>query len=122
MFFWILIYSLMLAVSQVLLKLGINQIGAFSAHGTKQLVDLALSLALNGYVISGVILMASSFFLWITILSWFKLSLALPLTSLGFVFVAILSYFMLDEKLFLHNYLGIALIAAGTFLLLLKQG
>jgi uncharacterized membrane protein len=65
--------------------------------------------------------MASSFFLWLTILSWFKLSLAFPLTALAYVIVAVLSYFMLNEKLFLHNYLGIVLIAFGIFLLLFKQ-
>ena len=121
MLFWVVIYSFILAFSQVLLKLGLDQVGSFSVHGTKQLFDLALALISNGYVLSGVIMTASSFFLWMTILSWFKLSLALPLTSLSFVFVAVLSYFMLNEKLLLYNYLGIALIAAGTYLLLLKQ-
>jgi uncharacterized membrane protein len=70
---------------------------------------------------SGTVLMASSFFLWLTILSWFKLSLAFPLSSLAYVTVAVLSYLMLNEKLFPHNYLGIILIAFGIFLLLYKQ-
>jgi drug/metabolite transporter (DMT)-like permease len=65
--------------------------------------------------------MASSYFLWMTILSWFKLSVAFPLTSLAFVFVAVLSYFLLNEKLLPLNYWGIVLITSGIFFLLYKQ-
>ncbi len=120
-FLWILFYTSVLALSQVLLKLGLNQIGGFSIKDQKEIFALASSLLRNFYVMSGMVLMASSFFLWITILSWFKLSLAFPLTSLAYVIVAALSYLMLNERLFPHNYLGIGLIACGIFLLLYKQ-
>jgi uncharacterized membrane protein len=119
--FWILVYTSALAFSQVLLKLGLIQIGSFSAKGFNDLLSLFLAVISNIYVVCGTILMASSFFLWLAILSWFKLSLAFPMTALGFVIVAILSYFMLNEKLFFHNYLGILFITLGIFLLLYKQ-
>ena len=119
--FWILIYTLILASSQVLLKLGLIQIGAFSARGIKDIIDLLFSLIMNPYIVSGTVLMASSYFLWLAILSWFKLSIAFPMTGLAFIFVAILSYFILGERLFYYNYIGILFVALGIFLLLYRH-
>lgn len=118
---WILIYTLVLASSQVLLKLGLIQIGAFGARGIKDIIGLLFLLIRNPYVVSGTVLMASSYFLWLAILSWFKLSIAFPMTALGFIFVAILSYFILGERLFYYNYIGVLFIAFGIFLLLYRH-
>ncbi|MDD5382913.1 MAG: hypothetical protein PHH60_04590, partial [Candidatus Margulisbacteria bacterium] len=60
-------------------------------------------------------------FLWLAMLSWFKLSLIFPLTAFVYVFVALLSYFLLYEKLMPVNYFGVVLIALGIFFLLYKQ-
>ena len=117
---WVVFYCLMLAFSQLLLKLGINRIGPFSAKSPVDIFNLLLTALKDPYVIFGTALMASSYFLWMAILSWFKLSLAFPLTAIGFIFVALLSYFILGEKLLVYNYLGIGLIAGGIFLLLYK--
>jgi len=119
--FWIVIYTLVLAYSQVLLKIGLNQVGAINIRDSKDAITLAFTILKNFPVVFGVILMASSFFLWLYILSWFKLSLAFPLTALVYVFVAILSAFLLKEKLYLYNYSGILLIAIGIFFLLYKH-
>jgi drug/metabolite transporter (DMT)-like permease len=119
--FWIIIYALVLALSQVLLKFGLSQIGAFKIAGVKDVFFFLSAAARNPFALFGTIMMASSYFLWMTILSWFKLSVAFPLTSLAFIFVAVLSYFLLNEKLLPLNYLGIVLITSGIFLLLYKQ-
>lgn len=116
--FWIVIYTLILAYSQILLKLGISQIGGI---GFDHPIELIFSIFKNVYIISGTILMASSYFLWLAILSWFKLSLVFPLTAIGFIFVAILSYFVLNEKLLFINYIGILFITLGIVLLLYKS-
>ena len=119
-FFWIIIYTFMLAFGQVLLKLGVNQVGTFSAKGMEEALQIAFSVIKNPYIIGACTLMTSSFILWMAILSWFKLSLALPLTAITYIIVAVLSYFMLDEKLALLNYFGIVLVTAGVFLLVYK--
>ena len=119
--FLILIYNLFLALSQVFLKTGLTKVGHFHVNEIKGVFAFAFATLRNPYILLGTALMASSFFLWIVILSWVKLSIAFPMTALGFVFIALLSYFMLGEKLLLHNYLGIGLISAGVFLLLFKQ-
>jgi drug/metabolite transporter (DMT)-like permease len=121
LFFLIVTYNFFLALSQVFLKTGLTAIGSFNINQAKDIFNLAFALLKNWHVLLGTALLASSFFLWIFILSWVKLSIAFPMTALGFVFIALLSYFMLGEKLLLHNYLGIGLISAGVFLLLFKQ-
>lgn len=120
LFFWIIVYTLMLASSQILLKVGLTRIGSLVIKEAKDIINLSLIILKNPYIIFGTALMASSYFLWLAILSWFKLSIAFPLTALAFVFVALLSYFILGERLLLYNYLGIGLIAVGIFLLLYK--
>ena len=119
-FFWIFIYTFLLAFGQVLLKLGVNQIGTFSAKGIEEALQIVFLAIKNPYIIGACTLMTSSFFLWMAILSWFKLSLALPLTAITYIIVAVLSYFMLDEKLALLNYFGIVLVTAGVFFLVYK--
>jgi uncharacterized membrane protein len=121
LFLWILVYTSVLALSQIMLKIGLNQVGSFSAKGFKELFALAQLVVTNTYVLFGTLLMAGSYFLWLAILSWFKLSIAFPMTAVGFVLVALFSFFMLGEKLLPINYLGILLIACGIFLLLFKQ-
>lgn len=121
MLFWLIIYCAMLASSQLLLKIGLNKIGAFSIKSFSDLLTHSLLIIKSPFIVFGTIMMASSYFLWMTILSWFKLSIAFPMTALAFIFVAILSFLFLEEKLLWHNYFGVVLIAAGIFLLLFKQ-
>jgi len=92
----------------------------FSLQNTRDALLLLPALLKNPYFLLGTGLMAASFFLWLVILSWFKLSLVFPLTALTYIFVALLSYLMLGEKLLLQNYAGIMLIALGIFFLLYK--
>ena len=110
---WVAVYAAIVASSQIFLKLGVNQTGAIQLKN-------ALAAIRNPYVIVGTLLMTSSFFVWISILSMFKLGLAFPLTAMVYVFVAGLAYLVLGERLMLHNYAGILLIAAGIFFLLYK--
>lgn len=117
---WMGLYALILALSQVILKAGTTQIGGVSIKGTGDILPFLFSLIRNPLVLVGTLMLASSYFLWVYILSWVKLSIAFPLTALAYVLVAFLSYFLLGEKLLLINYLGIALIAGGIFFLLYK--
>jgi uncharacterized membrane protein len=117
---WILIYTLLLASSQIILKTGAGQIGGISFKGMGDLIPLILKVITNPMVIMGTLCMASSFLLWIYILSWFKLGVVFPLTAITYIFVALLSFFFLGEKLSAFNYTGIVLVAAGIFFLLYK--
>ncbi|MBI5399247.1 hypothetical protein HZB07_01330 [Candidatus Saganbacteria bacterium] len=119
-FFWVFIYSLTIAFSQILLKIGLTKMAVFSANNFNELFLVGWSVLRNPYILFGTALMGGSYFLWLAILSWFNLSLAYPLTAIGFIFVAVLSNIMLGETMFLYNYFGIIIIAGGIFLLLYK--
>ena len=119
--FWILVYTFIMAVSQVLLKIGLSHFGTISVKTWQDILPLITVIIHNYYILGGTILMGSSFFLWLAMLSWFKLGLIFPMTALVYVFVALLTHFWLGEELYIYNYFGILLIAAGIFFLLFKQ-
>jgi len=118
--FWILFYTLVMAFSQILLKFGVSQIGGLKIATSRDVFLITFQVLKNPLIMGSIVLMVSSFFLWLYILSWFKLGLIFPLTALTYVFVALMSYFMPGEKLSLFNYSGIILIAVGVFFLLYK--
>jgi len=115
-----MIYTLLLASSQIILKTGASQLGGISLKGAGDVFPVFFKVITNPTVVIGTLCMASSFLMWIYILSWFKLGVVFPLTAITYVFVALLSYFFLGEKLSVFNYTGIAFIAAGIFFLLYK--
>lgn len=117
---WILFYTLVLASSQIILKSGAAQIGGISLKGLGDIFPLALAIIKNPVVILGTLLMASSFFLWLYILSWYKLGLVFPMTALTYVFVALMSLIFLGERLSALNYFGVILTASGIFFLLYR--
>jgi drug/metabolite transporter (DMT)-like permease len=113
-------YTLVLASSQILLKVGTLQLGHFSVKGPADIFPLLLVIIRNPMIVLGTVLMASSFFLWLYILSWFKIGQVFPMTALVYVFVALMSYFLLGERLSTIHYFGIALVTAGIGFLLYK--
>ena len=117
---WIVVYTFILAASQIILKIGVSQIGGFKIHNLNDFFALIIPILTNPMLILGVVLMGATFLAWMYILSWFKLSVVFPLTALTYVFVAIMASLVLGEKLLLINYLGILLIAGGIFCLLYK--
>jgi len=117
---WMFIYTLVMALGQIFLKMGMSKMAGFSLQSTKDAFLILPGLLRSPYILLGAGLMAASFVLWLFILSWFRLSLVFPLTALTFVFVVLLSYFMLGEKMLIQNYAGIVLIAFGIFFLLYK--
>ena len=120
LFAWILFYTLIMAFSQALLKLGTNGIAIFQFKGVKDVFPFVFQVIKNPYILVSIFLMSSSFFLWMYILSRFKLGLVFPLTALTYVFVALISFFIFGERLSYFNYFGIILIASGVFFLLYR--
>lgn len=120
LFIWILFYTAVMALSQALLKLGTNGIGVFQFKAAKDVFVFIFQVIRNPYILVSVLLMSSSFFLWMYILSRFKLGVVFPLTALTYVFVALISFFVFGERLSYFNYFGIMLIASGVFFLLYR--
>lgn len=98
------------SVGDVLLSVGMKQIGAISAT---RWFSLLIALR-NPFVILGIIFLLVFFGSYLTALSWADLTYVLPATSLGYVIVALLSKFLLHESVSASRWFGILLITAGV--------
>ncbi|MFH2033937.1 MAG: EamA family transporter [Candidatus Margulisiibacteriota bacterium] len=117
---WILVYTGLLATSQVFLKWGVGHLGGIKLKSIADVLPLIIKILTDPLIIVGTLMMLATYFVWIFILSWFDLGMAFPLTALTYVFVAILAFVLLGERMTLQNYAGIFLIAGGVFFLLYK--
>jgi len=105
--------SILLAVSgQFLLKKGMNKIGNVNLSEVGSVLIKVMS---NGYILTALVVFCVAFFLWLLVLSKFDLSFAYPLVSIGYILVALVSFVFLKENLSLMRWVGIILIAVGSF-------
>lgn len=80
-----------------------------------------LRIMLNIRYLIGFSLYASSFIMFMFILSKYKLNVAYPLaTALFFVYISLASYFVLKEPFMVHQVIGIVFCLIGIILVGLK--
>ncbi|MGB9859837.1 MAG: EamA family transporter [Moorellaceae bacterium] len=110
--FLLLILSIVLgALAQVLFKLGVGHGGL--GWGFPGLI----AVLARPYILSGILLFAASFILWLRVLSTYELGYAYPMVSLSYVIVTLASHFFLGESLPPGRLLGLAFILLGIILL-----
>lgn len=114
-YFIVLICVILNVISQLLLKMGVNEIGCFE-YNVGSLVSVGLRAATSPGIIFGLFLYALSFVLWLVVLSRLEVSLAYPLLSIGYIIVPFVSCLFLGETLPLSRLIGICIIIAGVFL------
>lgn len=87
----------------------------------QSLVDIGSTLVHSPYFWLGIVCMASSFVIWMTVLSSIDLSVAFPLGSLSFIMIPILSVIFLHEEVPLLRWVGIAFIVSGIITLSISE-
>lgn len=102
------------AISQMLLKHGMNTIGKFE-FGGDSLWKMAPVVGLNPYVIGGLAVLVFSMGLHLMALSRVDLSFAYPFLSISYVLVLLAGYFWFGEAITPARIGGVALICVGTF-------
>jgi multidrug transporter EmrE-like cation transporter len=102
------------ALSQMLLKHGMNTIGSFDFSG-QSLSRMLPIVAFNPYVIGGLLVLVFSMGLHLMALSRVELSFAYPFLSISYVLVLIAGYFLFGESISASRIAGVALICVGTF-------
>lgn len=100
---------------QILLKIGMGQIGAFSML-SRGIVLQYLRIFFNPYVFAGLSAYFLSTVFWLYLISRVPLSLAYPMLSLGYIVIALISWIVFKEKISLINWAGIFLIMLGVSL------
>jgi multidrug transporter EmrE-like cation transporter len=102
------------AMSQILLKQGMNTIGKFDFSGGN-LLSMIPVVALNPFVVGGLAVLVFSMGLHLMALSRVELSFAYPFLSVSYVLVLIAGYFWFGEAVNASRMIGVALICGGTY-------
>jgi drug/metabolite transporter (DMT)-like permease len=102
------------AVGDIFLTQGMKSSGDISAMGFRQIVETVLKCLTNWRLILGTVLQAVYFSLWLAVLSWEDLSVALPLQALSYIVVAFLAQWFLGENVSTMRWAGICLICVGV--------
>jgi drug/metabolite transporter (DMT)-like permease len=103
------------AAAQLLLKSGMDKIGAF-AFSWNNVIPIAWQVAINPYIITGLCCYVMSVVVWLLALSRLEVSIAYPLLSLGYIVNAIAAYYLLHENLSMTRITGIVVILIGVYL------
>ncbi len=103
------------ATGDMLLSKGMKEIGDVSLR-LAALPQVGWQVLSNRLVLAGAALLSLFFVLWLAVLSWTDLSVALPLTALSYVFGAFLAKHCLGEHLCAGRWAGTLLICLGVVL------
>ena len=104
------------AVGDIFLTQGMKGAGDMSAMSFRQILDTAFKALSNWRLILGTAFQAVYFGLWLAVLSWEDLSVALPLQALSYLVVAFLAQWYLGEQVSGVRWAGICLICVGVAL------
>jgi len=100
----------------VLLAKGMRPVGDLTEAPSGHLGGMILRAVSSPWLLLGVILQASFFAIYLTLLSRADVSQVLPLTALDYIVVALLAHWVLGEGITVIRWAGIAFIVVGVAL------
>jgi uncharacterized membrane protein len=112
----VLIAGLLGGAGHVLLSKGMKTVGDLTEAPTSRLGGMVGRTVTNPWVLTGVVLQASFFFLYLTLLSRADVSKILPMTAFDYIVVALLAQMFLAEPVTPARWTGIGLIVLGVFM------
>lgn len=114
----LIIISISIAVGgQLLLKIGMNRIGALDFSGIGSLFKFFTQVLRSPIVVLGLFMYVISAALWLIVLSAVDLSFAYPFIGLTYVFVLVLSKFLLKEDVNPVRWIGTIIITIGVIVI-----
>ena len=113
----VLIAATLGGTGHVFLSKGMRPVGDLTEAPSGRIGAMVTRAVSNPWLILGVVLQASFFFIYLTLLSRADVSLVLPLTAVDYVVVTILAQYVLGEVVTPIRWAGVGLIAAGVGLL-----
>ena len=102
------------AISQMMLKQGMNTIGKFEFSGGN-LWSMLPVVAFNPWVVGGLAVLVFSMGLHLMALSRVELSFAYPFLSISYILVLIAGYVWFGETVNTSRMIGVGFICVGTF-------
>ena len=104
-------------VGDILLAKGMKEMGDLSAMNLRGIMDATMRALTSPKLMIGTAMLAIFFFLWLAVLSWEDLSVALPMQALNYVLVAFLSQYFLGEVVSPLRWAGTVLVCIGVILI-----
>ncbi len=104
-------------IGDILLAKGMKEMGDISAMNLRGILEAAVRALSNPKLITGTVMLAVFFFLWLAVLSWEDLSVALPMQALNYVLVAFLSQYFLGEVVSPLRWAGTILVCVGVMMI-----
>jgi drug/metabolite transporter (DMT)-like permease len=104
-------------VGDILLAKGMKELGDLSTMNLRGIFEVAIRAMTTWKIIVGTAMLAMFFFLWLAVLSWEDLSVALPMQAINYVLVAILAKYILHEQISPLRWAGIFLVCVGVIMI-----
>ena len=104
------------SLGNLFLSTGMKQYGASPPLGGPWLLQTAVRVVTNSWLIAGVLLLLIFLGAYLTALSWADLSFVLPATAPAYLLTEGLSRFFLNETVSVTRWAGTVLIVVGTWL------
>jgi drug/metabolite transporter (DMT)-like permease len=109
-------------IGDLLLAKGMKELGDISTMNLRGILNVAVQALTTPKLIVGTAMLAVFFFLWLAVLSWEDLSVALPMQALNYVLVAFLSQYFLGEVVSPMRWTGTVLVCIGVVLITRSGG
>jgi drug/metabolite transporter (DMT)-like permease len=113
----VLIAAVLGGTGHVFLAKGMRPVGDLTEASSDRRGAMVVRAISNPWLIFGVVLQASFFFIYLVLLTRDDVSLVLPLTAIDYIVVAVLAQYMLGEIVTPIRWAGMGLIVAGVGLL-----
>jgi drug/metabolite transporter (DMT)-like permease len=109
-------------VGDILLAKGMKELGDISTMNLRGILNVAFQALTTPKLIMGTAMLTIFFMLWLAVLSWEDLSVALPMQALNYVLVAFLSQYFLGEVVTPMRWAGTVLVCIGVVLITRSGG
>lgn len=103
------------AIGQLILKIGMNQVGAVQLNNG--IIQSFIRMFTNPYVVGGLGFFGLNAFLWLIVLSREKLSFVYPMVAFAYIVTILLSKFVLHEDIPPLRWGGLAVIIVGILMI-----
>lgn len=109
-------------IGDLLLASGMKELGDISTMNLRGILRVAVQALTTPKLVFGTAMLAIFFFLWLAVLSWEDLSVALPMQALNYILVAFLSQYFLHEVVSPLRWAGTVLVAVGVIMITKSSG
>ncbi|HBA88458.1 MAG TPA: hypothetical protein DCZ75_10875 [Geobacter sp.] len=109
-------------IGDLLLASGMKELGDLSTMNLRGILKVSLQALTTPKLVAGTAMLAVFFFLWLAVLSWEDLSVALPMQALNYILVAFLSQYLLHEVVNPMRWAGTVLVAVGVIMITKSGG